>query len=421
MDTVRNKFYVAQLGARRHYAVPKILYSEGILDRFYTDFYTAGRSMQLFTWVARCINDSLYQRIAARCSPDLPDSKIRAFPIIGLLYAAKLRLARSPAQVERAILWTATRFSRAVLKEERGSNSMPYTFNGVGLELLMRARTAGRTGIIEQTIAPGAVERRLLNEALVDHAMWAEGTSIEQGWPSVDRRVYQEWNEASAIICGSEFVRQSIVECGGPEEKCLIVPSGVGRAFERRFPKAPHGGRLRVLTVGTVSLRKGAHLIHKIATNTNNHAEFRVVGTIDLPSRAHKLLRSVVNCVGSVPRSKIQHHYEWADVFLLPSLCEGSALVTYEAMAMGLPVLCTVNAGSPVEHGKNGFVVPLNEVMLLAQWIQTLSKERALLRAMSKCALESQHLYSFESYTKRLLKAVDCALAIKRGSPGRKI
>ena len=61
---------------------------------------------------------------------------------------------------------------------------------------------------------------------------------------------------------------------------------------------------------------------------------------------------------GPVPRSVVAEHYAWADVFLLPSVCEGSATATYEAIASGIPVICTPNAGSVIEDGRQGFRSP---------------------------------------------------------------
>ena len=47
-----------------------------------------------------------------------------------------------------------------------------------------------------------------------------------------------------------------------------------------------------------------------------------------------------------------------ADVFVFPSLFEGSAVVTYEAIACGLPSIVTPEAGSVVRDGVEGFLVP---------------------------------------------------------------
>lgn len=58
------------------------------------------------------------------------------------------------------------------------------------------------------------------------------------------------------------------------------------------------------------------------------------------------------------PNRKIEEAYRKADVFCLPSLFEGYPNVVAEAMACGLPVLCSRVYENPyiVEEGENGFL-----------------------------------------------------------------
>ena len=58
--------------------------------------------------------------------------------------------------------------------------------------------------------------------------------------------------------------------------------------------------------------------------------------------------------------------YAWADVFLLPFICEGSAMVTYEALSWGLPVITTHNAGSIVRDTVDGWLVPYRDSEAIA-------------------------------------------------------
>ena len=61
-----------------------------------------------------------------------------------------------------------------------------------------------------------------------------------------------------------------------------------------------------------------------------------------------------------------------ADVFVFPSLFEGSAVVTYEALACGLPCVVTPDAGSVVRDGVEGFVVAPRDVDGLAERMEQL-------------------------------------------------
>ena len=67
---------------------------------------------------------------------------------------------------------------------------------------------------------------------------------------------------------------------------------------------------------------------------------------------------------------------------MLPSLAEGSALVTYMAMASGLPVIVTADAGSVARDGTDGIVVPSRSVDALKAAIIRLYERRDGARAM---------------------------------------
>ena len=214
-----------------------------------------------------------------------------------------------------------------------------------------------------------------------------------------------EWETADSIICGSEFVRDGIRASGGPVERCCVVPYGVrptGVAPRRSFDRGP----LRVLTVGAVGLRKGAPYVLAAARTLKGRAEFRIAGQIGVTGYARALLSQYVTLAGVVPRSEIQSHYEWADVFLLPSVCEGSATVCYEALAAGLPVITTPNAGSVVRDRIDGFVVPVRSSEAIVEKLERLASDRELLAFMSKNARERSAEYTVEKYGERLLSVL---------------
>ena len=68
-----------------------------------------------------------------------------------------------------------------------------------------------------------------------------------------------------------------------------------------------------------------------------------------------------------VPHIEMPRLFRQADIFVFPSLHEGSALCTYEALACGLPVITTANSGSVVRHGIDGFIVPIRDVEALTE------------------------------------------------------
>jgi len=82
---------------------------------------------------------------------------------------------------------------------------------------------------------------------------------------------------------------------------------------------------------------------------------FRTVGPSNVSPDAMQSLSECMEVVGAVPRTEIVQHYQWADVLVLPSISEWSANACYEALAAGLPVITTGNAGSVVGDEVDGF------------------------------------------------------------------
>ena len=396
------RFAVAQLGARMHYAVPRILHAAGILERLYTDIIAPsgclGGLLHRFT-----ANERL-RRVLARVPDGIPRAKIAQFPAFALEYHRRQTAARSAAQLTAAYLWGGREFCRRVIERGSGQAAGVYTFNSAGLELLRYARERGLFTVMEQTIAPAEVEQRLLAEEAEAFPGW-EARGDDQLRAEFAARERAEWEAADLILCGSEFVRWGISACGGPTERCTVVPYGVATPVSLPVRAAPHRP-LRVLTVGAVGLRKGAPYIHQAARALKAQAVFRLVGPFSLLPNAVHQLRDSVELVGPVPRPDVWKHYAWADVFLLPSSCEGSATVCYEALAAGLPVITTPNAGSVVRDGVDGFIVPIRNSQAIVEKLELLLSRPELLADTSRNALERATQFTVEKYAQRLLGAL---------------
>jgi glycosyltransferase involved in cell wall biosynthesis len=100
-------------------------------------------------------------------------------------------------------------------------------------------------------------------------------------------------------------------------------------------------------------------------------------------------------------------------VFFLPSVCEGSATVTYEALIAGLPVIATPNTGSIVTEGVNGFIVPTRDKQAMADRLQRLHLDRGMLSKMQEAARRSWEIASLKSYERRLLRAL-CSDSLRK-------
>ena len=136
-----------------------------------------------------------------------------------------------------------------------------------------------------------------------------------------------------------------------------------------------------ILTVGRLSGEKGhRYLVDALNILRQKHAEldFRLLLVGDGLER-HNLqaqidergLRDRVCFVGH--QKDVMPYYSLADLFVLPSLSEGSPNVLLEAMLAKIPIVATVVGGVPetVEHGHSALLVPPRDPVALAQAIAT--------------------------------------------------
>jgi len=395
---------VAQLGARMHYALPRCMEEAGCLGIFYTDTY-AGPIAQKFS---RAIGTEhlpeAMRRFLGRVPHGVPGNKIHAFTKFGMEYRLRAKWGRTPSQRTATHIWAGQRFCRLVNQTGLPESSAVYALNSAALELFAVANQTKRFAILEQTSAPRRIERELVQR---EHRAWPgwESSSDDDHSEEFAAREEEEWRRADLVVCGSEFVKSSYKGLGGDPEKCKVVPYGVDRYADK--VERPKSCKLRVLFVGTVNLHKGVQYLLAAASKLPpTEFEFRIVGPIRLSQTAVSGAPKHVQFVGSVPRTEVAQHYRWADVFVFPSVCEGSATVCYEALAYGLPVITTPNAGSVVRDGLEGYVVPVSEYQPIEAKLNELQRSPEKREQFSAEARNRASEFTVASFRRRLISTL---------------
>jgi glycosyltransferase involved in cell wall biosynthesis len=400
---------VAQLGARRRYTVPHVLHKAGILSTLFTDFSAGGIPQPFRKRLIASPAPGILKNLVAR-TPDLPKEKVVAFNTFGLTYAWKLRRARTQEDKIRSYLWAGREFGRLIIRHGLPDRGAVYAYNSAALELFQEAKKRNLATILDQTIAPKSFENEILSEARHRFPGWEE-SQLTMSDRNYARREEEEWQLADLILCGSDFVRDTLVAKGVPAARCRIVPTGglsVRATPDKPAPIYDAKRPLRVLFVGTVSLRKGIPILCEAFQHIpGTMAECRIVGSIEVsPQRLKASTPPSISFIGPVPHSEIGTQYEWADVFCLPSLCEGSAMVTYEALTYGLPLIVTPNTGAIIQHGQEGLIVAPQNSEEVREAILKFAQDPDMVRAMSVNARICAEQTSFTAYAKRLVDAI---------------
>ncbi len=400
-----------QLGARMHYAVPRILQQVDLLGHLYTDICAVKNWPALLRYFPSSVLPRGLQRLKGRVPYGIPPTKITAFTSFGYTYATKRRKAQSIEELTEIHLWAGDFFNKLILGKGFRGGKLLYGYNSAAERILRHGRSHKIPGILEQTIAPFSMEQELLKTEMESFPEWGTQKKNKFAEKFISRE-RNEWSLAEKIFAGSEFVKQSIAAAGGPAHKCKVIPYGVDLSkFLAIKKKNSHSKKLHVLFIGEVGLRKGTpYLLKAMKTLENHPVSCRIVGGHQIPLYTiRKFLPANTELVGTVPRMTIFKEFQWADILCLPSLCEGSATVTYEALAAGLPVITTANSGSIVRDHQEGFIVPIRDSQAIADCIATLCFNRKILKDMSRSARLRSSFGSLEAYGRRLVEAInDC-------------
>ena len=403
---------MAQLGSRMRYAVPKIFYQTGQLQRLYTDllFDPSRKSHRLAArWLPKRIANKFI-----RNNPNLPSNLVKSSNFEGLATKSFLALAHSPlTQLEvfnRSAHWLA---KRIIADEDFQNGGFIYGFDTASLELFSQAKCRSVRLVLEQCVAPRKSQAEILG-ALFTSANIPITKNQTLAWERQAEIEQNEWNLADIILCPSRYVVQELIKHGVPPLKLRLVPYGVEAllpeaakmTLQRRL-EGRNTNKFRVLFAGQIGLRKGVlELIAAAQALDRNNFEFVAAGKLDLPPAAQNPFHEVIKYLGNLSPQELHNEYEKADCLVHPSHLEGSATVVYEALSWGLPVVTTHSSGTVVENGVSGFVGGAGDVNFLVSSLNRLRTDEELRRRMASNAWDQSQLYNLDGYKQRLLSAV---------------
>lgn len=280
--------------------------------------------------------------------------------------------------VPRLLKWFYYRTSEApiAMAEKRFLRDLKdfdaaHIWPGTTLDVFQKTKNMGKPIFLERINTYNGNSKRILDEAYArlgipaDHWITPEKIAREQAELKLIDFI---WG------CSPEVIK-SFQEAGVPDEK--IIPTSYGWC-PTRFPtihaEKPPTDEFTVLFLGTVGVRKGVHLLLRAWERANiKKGRLIIFGQIEpaIAETCRDLLArpDVIRREFSINYASA---YREADLFAFPSLEEGSPLVTYEAMAHGLPMLMSpMGAGGIVRDGLDGMVIPPYEE---DAWVEALRK-----------------------------------------------
>ncbi|RYG12408.1 MAG: glycosyltransferase family 1 protein [Chitinophagaceae bacterium] len=281
-----------------------------------------------------------------------------------------------------------------------------------GLKTIEKVKKNGGVTIVEECGSCSRFQNEILAEEYKNL-----GLEFDNYTPQfiVDRQL-REAQLADYLLCPSKHVANSFVKYGIPIEKCKIIPYGAN--IDLFKPKEVEKRTFKILFVGTIGVRKGLVYLFQALEQLHGKYDFEctlIGGMEEKFKHIFDRYSHLVNYIPHVPHKELVNYYNQASVFVFPSLDEGMALVQLEALACGLPVICTQNSGgdSVIEEDREGFVIPIRDHQIIAEKLVFLLTNPVRVKWMSEQARAKAMSFSWDTYGKQL---ADFIISLKKGS-----
>ena len=226
-------------------------------------------------------------------------------------------------------------------------------------------------------------------------------------------RFLEEYELADMLFVLSQKAADTFRVQGFPEEKLFYLPRGVDT---ERFKPGVRPPIFRAVFSGALIERKGIHhLLEAWHRLDLKDAELWLVGSVHDEARPHlkKYWRDNIKIVGFV--RDLENYLSQGTVHVFPSQCEGSAKVTYEAAACGLPQITTHEAGDVVTGGVEGILVSPGNVGELASAILEFYRHPEKVERMGVAARRRVvENFTWDHFRTRLLSAYGLAMQMGR-------
>ncbi len=354
----------------------------GALSAFITGAYPTPAVRRLVTGAGLDGGRKLARLLARR--EDIPVSLVQPMPWLESLQQAGYLVRRVPALAgvgawlnETSLRHYARRAVGLIERFAPGASLYHYRA-GYGHESVQAAKRMGMVALCDHSIA---------HPALLDYLVTHDGQLPPPGTQGAMSRFWRDVladiEQADAVVVNSQFVKDTFLHRGWDESLVHVVYLGVDDQFLGAIPETPPRtmeGPARLLFAGALERRKGADaLMSALATIEDQPWQIELLGAIapDIASANRPLLADPrVAIGGTVSRDELATRMAGAEIFVFPSLAEGSARVVFEALACGCYVITTPNTGSIVADGVHGALVPPGDADALAGAIRRAIADR---------------------------------------------
>jgi glycosyltransferase involved in cell wall biosynthesis len=297
------------------------------------------------------------------------------------------------------------------LKNQHDKNSIKYLDNidvfigweNVSLKTIVEAKKRGIITILEK----GSAHKSFFIKSQIEE-YHNKGQIYNTSYLSWGKDLV-EYELADYISIPSSFVKKTFIDNGVPEEKLIVNPYGVDLQQFKQIKKDDN--IFRVIYAGGLTFHKGSHYLLQAFSELNlPNSELWHLGSIsnEMEPFIEQYSNENIKFLGHKPQNELYKYYSQGSVFVFPSLQDGFGMVILQAMACGLPLICTTNTGGGdliTKDGVEGFVIPVRDVNAIKEKILYLYNNPNICKEMGEKAKKRvENNFTWDDYGDRYIE-----------------
>lgn len=199
------------------------------------------------------------------------------------------------------------------------------------------------------------------------------------------------------LITVSQQSRRDIAEAfGRPAEKIYVIPNGIDTSLFKPLPQIARDAMQLITTASSDQPLKGLSVLLRSLADLRQEyptIKLRVIGKLKPGGMTERELNQLglANCVtfsSGLQSEEIIELYAASAIAVVPSLYEGFGLPAGEAMACGVPLVCSDGGALPEVVGQAACLVKAGDVNALTGALKRLLEDSALREQLSKAGRE---------------------------------
>jgi glycosyltransferase involved in cell wall biosynthesis len=367
------------------------LVTEAYFSKFWAETGLAGKNFHRFA--------------KARHHPDIPATKaVRSYgAFVHSLQARFDRRKDSPhfANADRLLSEKAGQVALA-----RGAPLIAYSYYADAAFRMMEG--SGLPRVLFQVHPNGKTLRNLFQRE-IEKVPEAKASLMEETEMSpLFAHNDETFAMADAVICASSFTKHSLTAAGSTAP-AHVVGYGVNLDLFSARTAAPVAKPLSVGFVGALSQRKGArYLLAALASLPKGAAKLIIYTRASVDRDLIRGFEGVdVEIRGGLSDAALAADMKQCDLIALPSIAEGFGLVILEAMACGVPVLCTTSTGGAdfIQHRQNGLLIEPGSAKAIRQELDWALTHRDELFQIGQAARVEAEKHTWAAYRRNFFAA----------------